>query len=83
MFQYVLYGRCLSVRGGGGGGGSRRRVRGHLYIIIFFFSWLCGALTVIEEADQDDTKSLSRTEFKRVLQRIPDFQAHFTIPDDV
>lgn len=28
-----------------------------------------------QEADQDDTKSLSRTEFKRVLQRIPDFQS--------
>jgi Ca2+-binding EF-hand superfamily protein len=32
------------------------------------------AAAVIREGDQDDSNSISRTEFKRVLQRVPDFQ---------
>jgi Ca2+-binding EF-hand superfamily protein len=32
------------------------------------------AAAVVREADQDESKSISRTEFKRMLHRIPDFQ---------
>lgn len=37
------------------------------------------AAAVIREGDQDDSNSISRTEFKRVLQRVPDFQWYASV----
>eukprot|EP00455_Lapot_gusevi_P012681 TRINITY_DN1605_c0_g2_i2.p1 TRINITY_DN1605_c0_g2~~TRINITY_DN1605_c0_g2_i2.p1 ORF type:complete len:210 (+),score=14.12 TRINITY_DN1605_c0_g2_i2:73-702(+) len=37
------------------------------------------AQAVVKEGDVDGTGNLSRTEFKRIMARIPDFSHHFTV----